>query len=593
MLLWSKPISLCYAQETSIQEDGIIKSLSVKEVYDNHNELLRLLHIAREKKYSKAELRCLLALQKDYLTDGNFIQSLIFSKQTEALALAKKDYKVLFETFLYRANIKSNIGLFNEAKSDLDLSLYYNKNLLNTVDAKINLIVINTQFANLMEQKNVPDSVIWYSTKCVEALETLQNVPMTENQKYDYYYYLVYGYINLGSSYAYAISPPNNNLAEKYLLMGGNTVENAPIDILDARASVFSAIGLFYLKQKSYSQALTYYEKAQEEENQANDISTRLGIYKGLQDVYHALGNVEMQNKYLLLYSKTNDQIAQNQQKTLIQETRAIVNKREVQLALYKKRTFQIGLVTITLGLLIVYYLYKRREKSLIEKYKLLTKQLTKDAFPVLQVQVPSSNTTPYSATSRVATEKTQPHPTKAEPKVAENVNDDKVNDQKMLNNPQPSEPSPTEQNHSDLQNLDSQDSDIERNNDININIASDTEEKLLKRIETFENQEKYLKSDISLSTLAHQWKTNTKYLSSLIKTHRGLSFSAYINKLRINYIVNQLSYHPEYRSYKISYLASECGYASSQVFVSAFKKETGLTPSFFIEQLKNDKDRQ
>ncbi|WP_260256382.1 helix-turn-helix domain-containing protein [Elizabethkingia miricola] len=37
-----------------------------------------------------------------------------------------------------------------------------------------------------------------------------------------------------------------------------------------------------------------------------------------------------------------------------------------------------------------------------------------------------------------------------------------------------------------------------------------------------------------------------------------------------------------------MSYLAEECGYASSQVFINAFRKETGMTPSYFINGLKS-----
>ncbi|WP_410920429.1 AraC family transcriptional regulator, partial [Pseudomonas sp. SIMBA_044] len=34
---------------------------------------------------------------------------------------------------------------------------------------------------------------------------------------------------------------------------------------------------------------------------------------------------------------------------------------------------------------------------------------------------------------------------------------------------------------------------------------------------------------------------------------------------------------------------AEECGYSSAQVFALAFKKETGFTPSYFIENLKKE----
>ncbi|GGG48081.1 helix-turn-helix domain-containing protein [Epilithonimonas arachidiradicis] len=119
------------------------------------------------------------------------------------------------------------------------------------------------------------------------------------------------------------------------------------------------------------------------------------------------------------------------------------------------------------------------------------------------------------------------------------------------------------------------------------VNISTDTEKKLLKKLAVFEESERFLRKDISLTSMSHSKGTNPKYLSKIIRTHKNNNFSGYINSLRINYIVQKLYNDPKYREYKISYLADECGYTSSQVFVIAFKKETGFTPSYFIEQIK------
>ncbi|MCT4234920.1 transcriptional regulator [Elizabethkingia miricola] len=86
---------------------------------------------------------------------------------------------------------------------------------------------------------------------------------------------------------------------------------------------------------------------------------------------------------------------------------------------------------------------------------------------------------------------------------------------------------------------------------------------------------------------------TNPKYLSQLINKHKGRNFCGYINYLRINYIINKLYNNILYREYKISYLAEECGYSSLQVFINAFRKETGMTPYYFIKQLKDENNKQ
>ena len=121
------------------------------------------------------------------------------------------------------------------------------------------------------------------------------------------------------------------------------------------------------------------------------------------------------------------------------------------------------------------------------------------------------------------------------------------------------------------------------------VTISNDTEKKILKKLKVFEESHRFLKKDINLTSMSHQQNTNPKYLSEVIRIHKSQHFNTYINSLRINYIVQKLYNEPKYREYKISYLAEECGYTSPQVFVIAFKKQTGVTPSYYIERLKSD----
>jgi AraC-like DNA-binding protein len=121
--------------------------------------------------------------------------------------------------------------------------------------------------------------------------------------------------------------------------------------------------------------------------------------------------------------------------------------------------------------------------------------------------------------------------------------------------------------------------------------ISTETYNAILKKISKFEKSGKFLRKDINLTWLSNHLNTNTKYLSEVIKEHKCTNFNGYINGLRIQYIIKKLTETPVYRGYKISYLAEECGYASPQVFAIAFKRETGVTPSYFIEQFKNGPD--
>jgi len=122
-------------------------------------------------------------------------------------------------------------------------------------------------------------------------------------------------------------------------------------------------------------------------------------------------------------------------------------------------------------------------------------------------------------------------------------------------------------------------------------NIPEETYQKILFKMEKFEKSLGFLKKDITLSYLSNQFKTNPKSLSLVIKMNKDKTFNNYINGLKISYITQKLYEDRLYREFKINYLSEECGYSSSKVFVTAFKKETGVTPSYYITNLKIDLD--
>lgn len=119
--------------------------------------------------------------------------------------------------------------------------------------------------------------------------------------------------------------------------------------------------------------------------------------------------------------------------------------------------------------------------------------------------------------------------------------------------------------------------------------MTNETKKTLIKKIEKFEKTNKFTRGGLTLITLAHEMNTNTTYLSMVIKEMRNKNFNNYLNGLRIEYIINLLHNEPRYREYKTSYLAEICGFSSREVFTTVFKKETGISPSYFIENLKKD----
>lgn len=113
------------------------------------------------------------------------------------------------------------------------------------------------------------------------------------------------------------------------------------------------------------------------------------------------------------------------------------------------------------------------------------------------------------------------------------------------------------------------------------------TEQKLLAKLEEFEESDLYLSRNISLPFLASHFETNIKYLSHILSTHRKKAFNNYINDLRIKYIIKKLNNEPLYRQYKIAVLAEEAGFSSPNKFATIFKSITTLSPSLFIKYLE------
>lgn len=120
-------------------------------------------------------------------------------------------------------------------------------------------------------------------------------------------------------------------------------------------------------------------------------------------------------------------------------------------------------------------------------------------------------------------------------------------------------------------------------------NLLKESEEQILLGLTKFENSKKFTQKDMSLGKLAVRLNTNTKYLSEVINRHKGKNFNAYINELRINYITEKLKSEPAYLNYKVSYLAEESGFSSHSSFATVFKSIVGVSPSIFIDFLKDE----
>lgn len=110
----------------------------------------------------------------------------------------------------------------------------------------------------------------------------------------------------------------------------------------------------------------------------------------------------------------------------------------------------------------------------------------------------------------------------------------------------------------------------------------------VLKNLEKFERNKKYLEKDMTLAKMAYLLNTNTKYASKIIIRYRHKGTVEYITYLKIEHIVELLKNENKYRNYKNKSLSDEAGFGSTQIFTRAFKNQTGLSPTYFINKLRS-----
>ena len=128
----------------------------------------------------------------------------------------------------------------------------------------------------------------------------------------------------------------------------------------------------------------------------------------------------------------------------------------------------------------------------------------------------------------------------------------------------------------------------VEKKNEI----SSEVIKEILDQLDVFEQSDEYISQDINLHELAKLFGTNSRYLSRIINLEKEKNFSQYINELRLDYALKELSENPVFRKYTIKAIANECGFNRAEVFSKAFYKKFGIYPSFYLKKLEARKQK-
>ncbi|WP_193812366.1 helix-turn-helix domain-containing protein [Kaistella flava (ex Peng et al. 2021)] len=112
--------------------------------------------------------------------------------------------------------------------------------------------------------------------------------------------------------------------------------------------------------------------------------------------------------------------------------------------------------------------------------------------------------------------------------------------------------------------------------------------ETILKQLEIFENENKFLDSQVSQKMLSEELGTNSTYFSKIINTYKGKNFALYISDLRLDYIIDHLKNDVKYINKDVKELAMIAGFSSTENFSDNFRRKFDLKPSVFIKMMKD-----
>ena len=100
---------------------------------------------------------------------------------------------------------------------------------------------------------------------------------------------------------------------------------------------------------------------------------------------------------------------------------------------------------------------------------------------------------------------------------------------------------------------------------------------------ELVKGQQVYLNPECDLSSMAKSMDMTRAKLSKSIKTYYGLAFAEFINRLRIQYFLDQRSNFSQHTMETYIY---QSGFSNRSTFYAAFKKYVGVNPSFYLKEL-------
>jgi len=457
--------------------------------------------------YKKGMLESHVIRMGKYYNIGSPEKILELSKEAEMIAAETKDNEALCMVYRLKGQAYDQLAFFDKCRKELERSMTISEKITSANAKNYNQALIYMGIASYTAHINSPvDSVMHYQSKALESVEKIDESKEYLNQKY---YLIALSYINLSMTNS-ALS--NFQVSERLLAKALDICRDKQYNI-GKRPEVLALneFAWLYYTRKKFDKSIEYALQAESLEKQILLPYIRRDIYEVLFKSYVEMGNKTAASKYTKLFTSLNDSIVNAEKIAIEAPVGQIVKEEKAAGKSNVRKILAIATGVILLVIICGWFLFKRKQERLREKYEAIINKL----------EQPEQKTITPAEKSIILTDET-------------------LND-------------------------------------------------LLVKLKKFEESRKFLRNDMNLTYLANSLNTNTRYLSEVINQQKGKNFYNYLNGLRIQYITDLLYREPKYREYKVSYLAEVCGFTSREVFSVIFKKETGMTPSYFINNLRKE----
>lgn len=533
-----------------IQADNSNQSISENKLL----ELNKLYYQSLKAGYQLGIEVCGTELMRQNIRHGSYQKVIEIGGQLIASAQTYSNSTTATETHRMLGLAYSNLGLNSKALEEYHLSI----DAISQVKTKdfrhyLRALAYENITSYFEHTAQHLDSMEYYYKKSIEEAQLISDTStrLPSNYKFNA---ILYPHKDLADYYLNICKPPQPEKAQREIEIALKINESEQSKLMISNKIAFLATlcqSLFY--QKSFDKTISFGTQGLELESTSTSPYDRVVFYEMLAKSYLAQNNKEASAKYMNLYTDLKDSLQASEKIQASAAVKQLLDSKSNANGSTARQIILWAIGGVLIIIISVYIIWKIDSKSLHKKYETLIEQLEKEKLQRAQQAVSAASSDPITKEAPSFL----PADTKAPAITLEKESHSEAKTEKSGNS----------------------------------GISEETLSRLLVKLEKFESSRKYLKPDINMAYLSQYIGTNQTYLTELLKVHRGTTYRNYINGLKISYIKKKLYEDPIYREYKITHLAEQCGFASRQVFISVFKKQTGMPPSFFINQLKNAKN--